>query len=286
MSWAPADLLTDTDLLAYAPKILSQFGQVSWQALRAKTLEDWLFPSLVAANYDPQRFRTRYAPDAACIDANGTFTTITGAAQDNATDDITLATAFASTSTRLCVGSASPFRGVSVRMLDTVNATAATLTVQLWRDAWQTVAVADGTQATAGTPFSRGGAITWTVPEDWTVRAVNGTTGYWARLVLSATPAAGKLSQIGVIRRSRLCGAVTHRTLSQIYRAAPLSSDGPWDALAGYHEAEADRLLSRMLPVIGGEFDSVTGDDVVDTDEAAQTADEARNATAWTWERA
>lgn len=286
MSWAPTDLLADDDLLAYEPKILSQFGQIQWAPLRAKVLEDWLWPQLEAASFPAPRFRTRFAPDAVLIDAAGTFSDVTSAAQDATVDDLALATAFASTATRLCVGSAVPFRGLSCRMGETVNATTAKVTVALWRDGWQSVAVADNTSV-GGAAFARGGAITWTVPETWVPRTLSDTTPrYWARVTLSVAPNAGTLGQVAVIRRSRLCGAVTCRTLAAIFRAAPLSQDGPWREKADWYEAEAERMLQRALPLLGGEFDTVTEDDVVDADEAGQTADEARATVGWTFERA
>jgi hypothetical protein len=60
MSWHPNDLVSDADLLAYEQTILTQFGQYEWEAKRKKALEDWLFPSLAAAGFDPYRLRTRY----------------------------------------------------------------------------------------------------------------------------------------------------------------------------------------------------------------------------------
>ena len=287
MSWAPNDLLTDLDLLAYEPKILSQFGKVEWAALRAKTLEDWLWPQVQGAGFDPQRFRTRFAPAEVLIDANGVFADVTTAATDATADDLALATVFSASTTRLCVGSDAPFRGLSVRLADTVNATAGALSVALWRDAWQGVAVDDRTQATLGVPFSRGGSITWALPDDWVVRSVSGSEArYWARLVVTPAPAAGAIGQLSVIRRSRLCGAVACWTLSRIYRTAPLTQDGPWDRKADDYAQLATDMLQRALPLLGGEFDTQTEDDVVDATEAAQTANEARGSSGWTFERA
>jgi hypothetical protein len=79
---------------------------------------------------------------------------------------------------------------------------------------------------------------------------------------------------------------VTCRTLAQIFRAAPLTQEGPWTDKATWYEGQADQMLARVLPLLGGEFDTATEDDTIDTTEAAQTADEARGATAWTMERA
>lgn len=286
MSWAPADLVSDRDLVAYETRVQSLFGQWDWRERRAKALEDWLWPQVRVAGYDPRRFRTRYAPEAALYGVT-TYTDVTAAAQSATAEDLDLAAVFASSTTRLYLGSPAPFRGVSVRVTDSPSATAATLTVQAWRDAWQQVAVDDGTVLTAGVPFSRGGAITWTLGDDWVTRSLSTVDAcYWVRMALSATPTGAKAGQVAVIRRSLLCAPVTFRTLALIFREAPLSQDGPWRERADWYEAEAERALQRVLPILGGEFDTITEDDVVDADEAEQTASEARGASAWTLERA
>lgn len=285
MSWAPADLVSDRDLLAYETRILSLFGQWDWRDRRAKVLEDWLWPQVRTAGFDPQRFRTRYAPAAAYYGAG--LTAVTSAAQDATAEDLDLAAIFAASDQYLYLGSTAPFRGLSVRVTDTPSATAATLTVQAWRDAWQTLSVDDGTQATSGTPFSRGGAITWSLSDDWVTRSLGDTTGaYWVRLALSAVPTGAKAGQIACIRRSLLAGPLTYRVLALIFREAPLSQDGPWREKADWYETEAERALARALPLLGGEFDTDPQDDVIDATEAAQTASEARGTSGWTWERA
>jgi len=285
MSWHPADLVTDADLLAYEPKILTHFGQASWGDLRTKVLEDWLWPQLRGRGFDPARFRTRYAADAVCYGAS--YTDLTEAATDTTTDDLPLATIFASASAYLYVGSAQPFRGISLRITDAPSATAATLSVALWRDIWQSAAITDGTAKTSGVPLSGGGAITWTVPADWATRDL-GTFGpyYWARIALSAVPTGATATQVSVIRRSLLCAPVTFRALALIFRGAPLNQAGPWEPRADWYEQEAERALDRAWPVLGGEFDTITEDDVVDADEQAQTPDAARGNTGWTYERA
>lgn len=286
MSWAPTDLLSDADLLAYDERILTQFGRVEWRVRRAKALEDWLWPSLRAAGFAPERFRTRYAATAVYGYTSSAYTDYTGAAADETTADVPLATILATTNDALYVGSSQPFRGLSCRLTDAVNAVARTLTVSLWLDTWHAVVVADSTQATAGTTFSQGGTLGWVVPEGWVARTVNGTSAYWAKVVASgALTAATSANQISVIRRSLLCGPVTHRTLALIYRAAPLGQDGPWESLAAWHEEEATKAMERALPSIGGEFDTGTEDDVIDADEAQQSADVARGAAAFTLDR-
>ena len=114
MSWAPQDLVTDADLVAYDSRILTQFGRVDWADRRTKAIEDWLWPQLRVANFDPERFRTRYTPDAVLYGAG--LTDVTGAATSATTDDLNLATIFSSGTAYLYVGSARPFRGISVRV--------------------------------------------------------------------------------------------------------------------------------------------------------------------------
>jgi hypothetical protein len=277
MSWAPNDLVTDADLLGYDERILTQFGQIAWAVRRSKALEDWLWPQLRVAGFDPQRFRTRFVADAVLGYTSAAYTDYTAAAASETASDVPLATVLASGSDALYVGSTAPFRGLSIRMTDSVASASRTLTVAVWADAWHGVAATDGTQATSGIPFSRGGAITWVVPGTLVTRTLNAVGPYyWAKLALSGAPTGAALGQVACIRRSLLCGPAALRTLALIYREAPLAQDGPWEAKAAWAEAEADKALERVLPVLGGEFDTITHDDVLGADEAGQTADAAR----------
>jgi hypothetical protein len=290
MSWHPNDLVSDADLLAYESTILRQFGQVSWESKRVKVLEDWLWPALRGIGLDPDRLRTRAVPDAVlAFDGTSTYTDHTAAAASPAVDDLALGTILSSTTRALVVGSARPFRGLSVRMLGDVNAAPARATVQLWQDTWLGVAVTDGTAIVSGTTLSGGGALTWDVPPAWVTRLVD-TDGpyYWARLSVNAALSAGtKGGQIGVVRRSVLCAPAAYKTLAWIFREAPASQDGPWNSKADYYETLADAALQRALGLAGPEFDTVTVDDVIDATEAAQTTASAATlgAGAWAMER-
>ena len=287
MSWHPSDLLADADLIAYEPRLFATFGVIEYGDQRSKAIEDWLWPSLRAAGFDPQRFRTRFAAEAVRGYTSSAYTDLTSAASSTTADDVALATVLAASSDYLYIGSTQPFRGVSLRLLDAVSSVATTLTVETWADRWIREAVADGTQGTPGKPLSAGGALTWRVRSEWAMRHIDSVGPYyWARLSCAAAPTGATASQIGVIRRSLLCAPVAFRTLAQIFRAAPLSQDGPWEDKARYYEDAADAALSRALPILGGEFDTVTADDVIDAEEAAQTPDEARGASGWTLERA
>lgn len=286
MTGSVADLFGDADLLAYESTLLDQFDVVNFDAKRVKACEDWLWPIMRSRGFDLARWRIRYQPDAVQGYTSSAYSDLTSATQNDSADDVDLASVLAASGDYLYIGSTEPFRGLSVRMLDSVSSASATLTVQAWCDSWRTLTVTDGTQVTAGKPFSRGGRLTWTVPEDWVGRKVNAIGPYyWVRVNLSAAPTGATVSQIGCLRRSVVCSAVTMRTLASIFREAPISQDGPWLEKATYYANEADMALERAIPLLGGEFDTATEDDVIDADEAAQTADEATNGGAWGLER-
>lgn len=286
MSWFPNDLVSDADLLAYEQTILTQFGQDEWQAKRTKALEDWLFPSLAIAGFDPYRLRTRFQPTVVYGHTASVYTDYTAHSREVGTATIPLATVLAASSDALYIGAPWQFRGLSIRMLDSVSSAATTLTVELWRDAWRSVLVSDGTQATTGKPFSKGGTLTWALPEDWVVRAVNSSAPlYWARLRLSAAPTGSAIGQVGVIRRSVCCGPAALRTLAYIFREARTAQDGPWQEKAEQYLRESEEAWQRIQPLLGREFDTQTVDDQVDATEATQTSAEATGA-AWSWERA
>jgi len=283
MSWSPNDLVSDADLTAYERKILTQFGAADWQARRQKALEDWLFPLLESRGFLPQRLRTRFEVDHVLGVTSAVSTDRTAAAKTEG--GINLATVLAASSDALYVGASQPFRGLSVRMQDSVNAVTSTLSVAAWADAWTAVTgLANGT-VSSGKPFARGGAITWTVPEGWVERSLQGVGPYfWVKVALSATMTAGTVvGPLSVIRRSRLCAPAALRTLALIYREAPTAQDGPWEQKAAWYEEEADKAFARVAEHIGGEFDT-DADDVVEEAEQDQTAAEVSGG-GWSWER-
>jgi hypothetical protein len=275
VSWALNDLMTDADLVAYEANILSQFGQADWESRRTKACEDWLFPILKAHGFDPYKLRTRFEPDAVLGYTASAYTDKTSASQDTTTEDLNLATVFATVGTdALYIGSTTLFRGIFLRLLDSVSSATATLTVKYWNGAWSALAnLADGTMQTNGKTLSAGGSVTWTLPTDWVTRKVNTSDPlYWVKVTVSATPTGAVASQIGTIRASALRAPVTFRTLQLIFQEAPTGSDGPWDRKAERYQAEAEAALQRALPVIGGEFDTDESDLVSET-EAEQTDD-------------
>ncbi len=287
MTGAIADLFGDADLAAYEATILTQFGRESWATKRAKACEDWLWPALRAKGFDLARWRSRYAPDLVHTYSPGVYTDVTDAATSTSTDDLDLATAFASGLHAICIGSVEPFRGLSIRIQDSPSTTAAVLTASAWCDTWEPLVVSDGTQATVGKPFSKGGTLTWAVPETWVPRTIDGSAAlYWVKVALSAAPTGATAGQLAVIRRSVLAGPAALRTLALIFMESPTAQRaGTWEAKADLYMREAQHALERALSLVGGEFDTLTQDDVVDAEEAAQTPEQAAGRGLWQLER-
>lgn len=285
MSWHPNDLVSDADLLAYESTILQQFAATTWETKRHKVIEDWLWPALRGIGLDPDRLRTRQVPAAVTSYTGSTYADLTSAATSTTADDLALGSLWTSATPVLYVGSTRPFRGVSLRLLDTVNSAAAASSVALWQDAWVGVSLRDGTATTSGRTLSGGGALTWPVPATWVTRPINGSASlYWARWSVSAALSVGTVAgQLSVIRRSVLCAPATYKTLAWIFREAPTAQDGPWTSKADYYEVLADAALQRALNLVGAEFDTDTVDDVIDATEATQTTAEAATLGPGTW---
>jgi hypothetical protein len=283
VSWHLNDLLTDEDLVSYESAILTQFGTTDWQSRRTKALEDWLFPILKGQGFDPHRLRTRYECDSVQGYTASAYTDKTSASQDTTTEDINLATVFATAGTdALYIGSEAPFRGIFLRLHDAVSSIAGTMTVQYWSGGWEAVAILDRTSVN-GKTLAAGGAVTWTMPVDWAVRSVNSVDKlYWVKVTVSATPTGAVASQIGTIRASALRAPTTFRTLQLIFQEAPTGSDGPWASKAEFYRTEADAALARALPIIGGEFDTDESD-LISEDESESTT--ATSSEGFLWER-
>lgn len=285
MSWHLSDLLDDADLVAYEQDILTKFGTDTWQARRTKALEDWLFPILKGRGFNPHRLRTRYECSKVFAYTASAYVDRTAAAKDDTTDDLNLATVFATPgSDALYIGSTEPFRGVFLRLLDNVSSAAGNMSVSYWSGGWESLTITDRTRATQKT-LGQGGSVTWTLPVDWATRALNGSDPlYWVKVTVSATPTSAIASQIGVIRSSALRAPVTFRTLQLIFQEAPTSVDGPWREKAEFYKDEADLALQRALAIVGGEFDT-DASDLVSQSESEQTPETA-GGRSFVWERA
>ncbi len=271
-SWHPLDLVSDQDLAGYESTILSRFGAYAFTDKRGKALEDWLFPILRVNGFDPYTLVTRASVGAAYGYTGSTFTDQTAAAQDGSANDVNLAAIFATPGTdALYLGFSKPFRGLFLRMLDTVSAVTGAISVAYFNGVWATISVSDGTKHVSGKTLSGGGSITWTLPTDWQRRGVNGSASlYWVKVTVSAVPTGAVAGQIGVIQASSLRAPATFRTLQLIFQEAPTSADGPWQEKAAFYAAEADLALQRALQICGGEFDT-DDSDLIDGTEATQT---------------
>lgn len=274
-SFHPLDLVADADLLAYEGQLVSRFGAV-FDAKRTKALEDWLFPILKTNGFDPYRLITRAEVTAAFGYTSSAYSDQTSACQDDTADDLDLAAVFATPgSDALYLGSNQPFRGLFVRMLDTVSAVSGTLSVAYFNGVWKSLALADGTCKASGKPFSGGGSVTWTLPTDWQRRKLNGSgPSYWVKVTTTATPTSAKAGQLGVIRASVLRAPATYRTLELIFEDAKTSTDGPWEQKAEYYRGQAEPALQRALQLCGGEFDT-DDSDLIDSTEETQTSAQA-----------
>jgi len=286
-SWAPADLVSDLDLQDYEADILVSFGQTNWIGKRTKALEDWLFPILKGRGFDPQRLRTRYECDQVYGFTGSAYTDVTSASRNSTDDDLNLATIFTTVNTdALYVGSVEPFRGLSLRLLDTVSSAAAVLSVAYWNGNWEALTIVDNTVQTPTKTLSAGGSVVWTLPVDWMTRPISTTTTpyYWVKVTISATPTGAKAGQIGVIRASCLRAPATFRTLQLIFQEAPTGQDaGTWVGKATFYATEAADALQRALQICGGEFDSDVSD-LISTTETQQTAEEVSGG-GWSLER-
>jgi hypothetical protein len=267
--WHPNDLVTDADLVSYEPKVLTQFGQTDWKALRQKALDDFIFPLMENRGFPPDRFRTRAEPDKVWSFSSPTYTDENSAA--GTSDGLNLASLLSTSAKYLYIGAKTPFRGLSIRMLDAVNSAAVTLSVDVWADRWVTATVTDGTLV-GSKPLARGGAITWAPIDGVVKRKVNASDSmYWARLSCSAAPTGASAGPISVIRRSRLCAAAAFRTLELLFRHAVTGQDGPWERLEEKYRDEAEKAWLRVADQIGPEFDT-DNDDRIDGPENTQTA--------------
>lgn len=273
MSWHPADLVTDADLLAYETTILTQFNKVDWAQRRAKAIEDWLFPLVEARGFDPQRFRTRHQPTSVLGYTSSAFTDRTSAA--NTSDGVNLATVLAGGSDALYIGFARPFRGVLLAMHELVNSTVdAALSAAVWTGVWTNVRVADDTKIGLK-GCARGGSLTWELPPGLIRRQLNNSDAlYWVKLTAASVLTGASAGPLTVIQRSRLAAAVTFRTLELIFTEAQTDQEGPWRDKVEKYGKEATDAFDRVVNAIGPEFDS-DDDDAIDGDEETQTAESA-----------
>lgn len=284
----PGDVLTDADLLALDSRIAEDFGAEATDLLNEKrriAVQDWLAPQLEAAGFHPTLHRTRHQPSVGMALTAGVYADLTGAMGDATADDVALATRLATpASDALFVGYRQPFHGLYLGMTGTVNALACVSSFTAWTGSqWTSVGAADGTVVEAGKALSGGGRLTWTPPDLWARRAVNGSSAFWVRWQVSSSLTPGTAaSQILPIVRSRLSFPVGLYTLGLVYLGGASGRRGAWLEQAGDYQARAEKALASVLPLIADEFDT-DADDAVSTDDINAGGPSGRE---WTWERA
>lgn len=286
-------LLTEADVLTFDADALDTFGasqsavSTNLALKRQIAVQDWLHGHLRGAGYDPGKHTVLYPADAVLTSTGGTLTDRTSAASDKTTDDVPLASVFATPGTDvLYVGLAVPYRGLMVNMHEAVNANASVLTAQYWDGgAWTAFAsLVNGTERVSGKTFSGGGLLTWSLPEDWAKRPISGDTSaawrYYLRLKVSAALTSGTAAvSLLPVRRSRLTTPAAFYALHLLYSESWGVQRGEWERKADSYRKAADDTITLALKDLQ-EFDT-------EDTEAVSTAStpESPDPDLTTWER-
>lgn len=282
--WAQLTLVTDADLGAIEPQATSAqepapWGARTWASARAeakrelKILVETAFPTVVGA---ADRILDRHRPSWVFSYIAAAFADITPAAIDDEEEDVALGTIFASANNRLYVGADYQYEGLWVKLLDSLNAVARTLTVKYSGPAgWTTLTVTDGTSAGSAT-FAQSGRITWTIPDAWQRIRLNGTGEeyFWVELSVSgAITDTTVASQILPIRApDGLKRVAAYLSLAYILSGLELQSatPGDWTTKADKYRDRALKLFD-LLKTAGGIPLDIHRDESVSQAEIEQT---------------
>jgi hypothetical protein len=255
----PTDLVTDLDLLALDGQAASDFGGADLSVKRALAVQAWLTPRLEKAGYVPRLHLTRDEPAGAWGVTGGVWTDLRGPFSSR-TDDVTaLADVFVTPATdALYLGGPRPFKGVFWHVLDAGNSSPAVSSVAYWNGQWTAFgSLVDATVA-ASMALAVGGRMTWTTPDDWIARPLTGDTAhrFWIRVQLSAAPSSPSgVSQVLLLRRSRLTTPTARYALGTLYQEGVGGSRGRWQEKAEAFFKAADAELELVLPLCRDEFD-------------------------------
>lgn len=138
-------------------------------------------------------FRYQLCPRiAACLltaDDGVTFTDATRAVSDRVAATVLTLSSMntAAQGDYVLVGAKVPFGGIVVDLTSSVNGTASALAATYVKGdgTFAALTATDGTSS-GGATFGADGAITWTMPSDWTLKTINGLEAYWVQLAVSA----------------------------------------------------------------------------------------------------
>lgn len=272
--WTPSDLLTDLDLLALDRLCLTDFGVSALTDKRAVAAE-WIRQRVEQAGYRPHQHAIRHAADAVVGFTGSTYTDYTAAAADTTDLDLPLSSILSTpASCALYVGFREPFKGVWVGMVDALNSQSAVASLTVWTGAWTGVtSLTDGTIATSGKSFSKGGLVTCQQPDAWSRRTLNNSLLYWARVQVSASlTAATAAAQLTPILPSRLTLPAAHYALGLLYQESYGAQRGAWSEKATSMFEQAKAALDVALPLIADEFDVDDSDAITRPEVSSVTA--------------
>lgn len=282
--WSNLTLVTDAEIGAIEPQATlaaAPWGATTWATARGeakkqlKVLIELAFPTVVGA---ADRILDRHQPDYVFTLVSSAYTDVTSEAVNDDEEDLDLNVILATSSDKLYIGAAYQFEGLWVKLKDSVNATARTLTVKYsGPSGWATVSVTDGTAATAGKPFGQSGRITWTIPTDWQqIRLASQTAEeyFWIEVSLSGAPDAGTAaSQILPIRApDGLKRVAALMALHVIFNGLERQAGRPqeWADKAKFYKDEA-MALWQLLKENGGIPLDINRDETVSQAEIQET---------------
>jgi hypothetical protein len=277
------DLVTDLDLLALDVQAATDFGGSSLADKRTVAVHEWLRPQLEQAGYQPWRHRSRRVCDTAWAYRGGLYVDIGGELADHDGDALPVNSLWpAPSADAVYLGLREPFRGLYVGQADAVNSTAGVASICYWNGTWRAFgSLVDGTKGDGVLSFAQAGRLTWSRPDDWFARALNGTFGYYVRVQVSSPCAPAAWTHVAALATSRLTYPVARYALSLLYAEGVGGSRGRWAEKSELFATQAQTDLDRVLPLLRDEFD-VDESDTVDRVEASSVTP---TASTYTWER-
>lgn len=284
MGWSGLSLVTDAEIGALEPEAIAvsaPWGATTWASQRSlakrdlKVLLEIAYPEIPGV---ADKVLDRWAPDYAFAFTGAVYADRTSEVSDDEEEDLDLSAVFTTVADdRLYIGAAWEFDGLFVKLLDSLNANASTLTAKYWGAAgWTSLSATDGTIATATKTLSGTGRITWTLPTAWERRTLNGTGDeyYWVEVSVSAALTAGTAaSQILPIKApDPLKTVAQYFALMHIFRglSAQAANADYWLNRAKDYEDRARALFSTLKDTGAIPLDTNSDDVIEPTTETAQ----------------
>ncbi len=279
MGWSSLTLVLDADLGVLEPEATASdapWGNVTWPNQRAEAKRDvriWIERDYGFGMSD--RVLDQYRPDQVFGYTSSAYTDYTPEASNEDEEDVDLAAVFATFGTdRLYVGFAAESDGLQVKMLDSFNAIASTLTAKYsGPSGWTSLSAVDGTSASSKA-FAKSGRVRWAIPTDWQRRTLNGSDAlFWVELSVSAALTSGtSATQITVVRaHDGLKRVAALRAMGYIMKgvAAQAVTPANWLLRVNNHERTgywdlADALYASLRDSSTGIPMDLNNDEVID----------------------